>query len=481
MDRRRSSESMHINLHVIDAFCSINDFVDVITWTQRMKFLSTWMLVALSSMAGCQLLVSFNGVAETGTQCDDTIDNDRDGRTDCDDPSCTGSMQCLGNSRDGGSALDASMTTMDGAVVMDGMLFDANSGMVNHEQQLDKRNVPTGVTCTTAGTTGNDRKIAVASNRAQYVVVLCGSDLYVAAAPAPDPMGLVGKFEPLKNLPPVAGVAFGDAEIAAGANGVVHVAGIGRTAMTTVVYHFRSQDFGASWSTTPVGSFSDAVAMSIDAKNTKVAIGVARQTSSHLVYFGDTSTQISTNITLEGAYSDIAVRFDPFDASDTYYVAGQLQTDSNFPIRSLSGSTIGTTRLMGGRVQNPTIGITDSTLIWGDDSAADLQGTPLAAMPGATPIVLIDFNLPPLPMNEHRSMSVSANDTVLIAQVDQNQPPHVILHYRLSSGHVDSQSIPSRDLPRSPSVVALPGEPSGGYTVVWTDGANIRTFSSTTP
>jgi hypothetical protein len=81
-----------------------------------MKIITTWMLVALSSavqLSGCQLLVSFNGVSETGTQCNDGIDNDQDGRTDCEDLSCMGSVQCGGSGGDAGAAYDASMM-MDG-------------------------------------------------------------------------------------------------------------------------------------------------------------------------------------------------------------------------------------------------------------------------------------------------------------------------------------------------------------------------------
>jgi hypothetical protein len=114
-------------------------------------------LVALSSMAGCQLLVSFNGVAETNLQCDDNIDNDQDGRTDCDDPSCTGSVKCGGIGGDGGSVLFALMTIMDVVVVKDSVMN--HGGSTNFDQDLMLPPLPLGTNCTTAGRFGNAARL----------------------------------------------------------------------------------------------------------------------------------------------------------------------------------------------------------------------------------------------------------------------------------------------------------------------------------
>jgi hypothetical protein len=105
------------------------------------------MLMSLS-VSGCQLLISFNGVAEMSTQCSDGIDNDQNGFMDCADPSCEGSEQC-GGGRDGGSPVDAS-STMDG-FTRDGSLQDAGvaDGASGNTSVVQSLTGPNGIVCTT--------------------------------------------------------------------------------------------------------------------------------------------------------------------------------------------------------------------------------------------------------------------------------------------------------------------------------------------
>jgi hypothetical protein len=434
-----------------------------------MKFISTWMLVALSSMAGCQLLVSFNGVAETNAQCDDSIDNDQDGRTDCDDPSCTGSVKCGGIGGDGGSALDASMTMMDGVVVKDSVMNDG--GSTNFDQDLRLPPLPPGTNCTTAGRFGNARKVAAAGDLSHYVAMLCGDDVYVAAAAPPPANEPISTFKAPVVIPKPEGVAFEDAEIAVNANGI-HVAAMGTEMGSQNVYYFQSVNAGDTWTLKKI--IRNASSMSLAAKDNLVAIAVARPNELPTIYLENSSTRASFPFGNKYRNIAIAIGVDPQNPTAQYaMIAGALQSNPDkFEFNSPSGPNMYSQRVLDGQLTNPAMRIAGNTLILADDKN-NPRGfpLPLPMTPDQTPEIALDFQVPAT--NQHRSMSVSDDGTVIIAQVDSQG---LLIHR--SSNPVPTVIRGAN--PTSPSVVAIPGT-MGGSTVVWTDGTHIRTHSSLTP
>jgi hypothetical protein len=154
-------------------------------------------------------------------------------------------------------------------------------------------------------------------------------------------------------------------------------------------------------------------------------------------------------------------------------IAGALQSNPDkFEINSPSGINMYSQRLLDGQLTNPSMGIVGNTLILVDDIGNPRgYGLPLPTMPGPTVEIALDFQVPAT--NQHRSMSVSDDGTVMIAQVDSQG---LLIHR--SSNPVPT--IIQGANATSPSVVAIPGT-TGGSTVVWTDGTHIRTHSSLTP
>jgi cysteine-rich repeat protein len=73
----------------------------------------------LFCFSGCSLIVGFDQPAETAAQCDDGVDNDGDGTSDCQDPSCGGSGPCLcgnGVTDEGEGCDDGNMLDTDGCI-----------------------------------------------------------------------------------------------------------------------------------------------------------------------------------------------------------------------------------------------------------------------------------------------------------------------------------------------------------------------------
>jgi hypothetical protein len=432
------------------------------------------MLMSLS-VSGCQLLISFNGVAEMSTQCSDGIDNDQNGFMDCADPSCAGSEQC-GGGRDGGSPVDASSTmdgfTRDGSL-QDGGVADGASGNTSVVQSLTG---PNGIVCTTVGSYGNDRKVAAASDRSQYVVMLCGPTLYVAAAPAPTG-GINVPILPFRapvELPRVSATQFSDAEIAVGANGLVHVAAIGQFNIQDVgpvVYYYQSIDGGLNWSAGRRIS-QTTESMSMDAIDDVVVIAVARTNQAAEIYLKQGAADFTGRVIGPKVYSDISVRFD--QQSRRAYTIGVV---NSLGIEVGSEDNAGALSQIGFLIpsKNPALSIDAGGLLWVDDVAPDVSRIPLPVQANSS--AALNFGLPSPGQGEHRSMSSLADGTVAVAQVEASQ--RLVLHHRFVSG-MKSSSVVADVGAASPSVVAIPGT-QGGSTIVWTQGGIIRTLSSLTP
>jgi cysteine-rich repeat protein len=75
---------------------------------------ASWSL--LVAIAGCVAVVEFQPVAESGLQCEDGLDNDGDGLTDCEDPGCATRPACSGC---GNGILDPGEQCDDGNTVPD--------------------------------------------------------------------------------------------------------------------------------------------------------------------------------------------------------------------------------------------------------------------------------------------------------------------------------------------------------------------------
>ena len=423
--------------------------------------LMAMLCIALPGVIGsCQLIATLEDAPESGVQCDDTLDNDLNGATDCDDANCINTAICQSKmSTCGDRTVQRATEQCDDGNTMPG---DGCSITCQIETGLDRpvqRISPPSLNCTTVSSNGG-RKLAMVIGK--YAAMLCGPDVYVARTTATDmPFGPAEKIDFQSPAP------FREVEIV-DAGTVQHIAGIAND----LLYYARSTNGGVTWSNIkllpaqpPLGK-----SISVAALGTTVAIAVSGPGTATQV-FVNRGTGAATWSQLGTAgfdNSQFNMRVHPIDGK--LFLLGSSASDDTLTFAaSGNNNPFAVTAAPTVRAKETSwAGFGDQLFFIGDavSVAPETVGNiSFANLTGFTPL---NPPLPPQSTDQHRSISAASPELVFVAQVDDAKTVIVI---PVGIGPPLPTGVVAR-FGTAPHVAAL----GLGYVVTWT--ADGQVFST---
>lgn len=418
-------------------------------------------MFVLWAASGCQLFTNLEDAPESDVQCDDTIDNDNNGATDCDDSNCASSVICQGQlSTCGNNTIERATEQCDDGNINPG---DGCAPNCQIETALDRpvqRISPPSLMCSTVSSNGG-RKLGVGTGK--HAVMLCGPDVYVANAPSYDMA-----FLPPAKIDFQSPAPFREVEIVDSGD-TQHVAGLAND----LLYYARSTDGGSTWTNIkllaaqpPLGKF-----ISVDAVGATVAIAVSGPGVTTQVFVNRGGGAAAwTQINTTGITNlQCNIRINP--AGGELQLLGSNTANNGLTFAfSINGMPF---------ISNETPPLLASGTSWaGTGDRLFFIGDALSAGPEtvnsvgwATLNVAMPLNppLPPQAANEHRSISAGGIDTVFVAQVNAFDNSLMVQPVAVAG------SLPIGPVARfgaAPHVAAH----GTGYVVTWSQGGQV--FSS---